>query len=383
MAASIIPFDRIAEEQNLPAMLRAEGIEVRHGKAFCPFHDNARTPALSVYQVGGRWRFKCHGCPAKGDAITWRALRKGIEVAEAARELGHLDAPGGRVVGSARPNPPARIERPRVDPPGPWLDETWQRKAGKIIDRAADALWSRAGRPALEWLRARGLLDHTISLFRLGFIAEPRDFISEPIPVLPLDRRGDVGRIYPIRGITIPWAHPGAWYHANEPTSGPRWVGCNVRHLMPDVFAPLAESVDKCKAFAGSHRGYPYPYADLVPGIPLVLAEGEWDALIGWQEFGWIANVATVGGTKGEPKFAALDAFACCSDWLLALHNDDAGNEAVPRWEKRARGKAVRLLLPPGEDLNDMHLGGTDVLTWLRGEYKFLDWPWPSRTHGC
>lgn len=383
-AMNTISFDRIAEEQDLPSMLRSEGIEIRNGKALCPFHDNTQTPALSVYQVGGRWRFRCHSCDAKGDAITWRAMRKGIKVAEAARELGNLEAPkasgrpGVRRSSAIQPPPPAATTRPRIDPPGPWADRIWQVEAERIIVEAERVLWSSAGRDALDWLRARGLLDFTIRRFQLGFIAETNH--SEVVPALGLDQHQRPKRINAMRGITIPWAHPEAWYPANESPPGPRWAGCNVRRLAADVFGPLPSTMEKCMAFAGSHRGYPYPHADLVPGLPLLLAEGEWDAMIAWQELGWIANIATIGGTKGEPRIATLDSFAACPHWLLALHNDPAGNESAKQWAKRSQGKSFRLMLPPNVDLNDMHLGGMDLRDWLRKEYDLLDWPWPLRS---
>jgi DNA primase len=50
--------------------------------ALCPFHANTVTPALSIYQKGGRWRYRCHSCGAAGDAIEWVAARDGITMAD-------------------------------------------------------------------------------------------------------------------------------------------------------------------------------------------------------------------------------------------------------------------------------------------------------------
>jgi len=51
------------------------------GPVFCPFHDNRRTPAGSVYRdEAGVWRYKCHNpeCGASGDYLDLRARRKGV-----------------------------------------------------------------------------------------------------------------------------------------------------------------------------------------------------------------------------------------------------------------------------------------------------------------
>ena len=386
-----IDFNVIAEQADLPAILARAGIEVRNGKAFCPFHDNTNTPAMTVFQVGGRWRFDCKSCGAKGDAIGFLAQWERIAPIEAARQLAGVrpedarrKAPGVRQDGphgsprqdwtSARRQPYGEANGRLPEVPAAWAEPEWQEVVDAIIREAEDVLWSPAGREALDWLRGRGLLDLTIRRFRLGFL--PKRVRTDPIEALR-NRDGPRGITAP-RGITLPWCHPEAWYHANEPTPGPRWVGCNVRRLTPEVYGPLPVDQEKCFAFAGSQRGFAYPFSDLVLGLPALIVEGEWDALIAWQELGWVANVISVGGAKQDPKPSAAAELDGCPTWLIALHNDDAGNEGAKKWAIRSRGKSVRALLPPGRDLNDLHLGGS-LMGWLRSEYEALGWPWPLR----
>jgi len=382
-----IDFDGIAERADLPALMGRAGVEVRNGKALCPFHTNVNTPALSVFHVGGRWRFQCKNsdCSAKGDAIGWVSMYDRITPLEAAMKLGGIagDGPGVRQERPARPSPGREPTDPRSpangayrrpkEEPAPWADPEWQEAADGIIRRAARRLWSPEGREALTWLRARGLADHTIERFALGFVAEWER--TDPIEAIR-DRDKSRGISAP-RGITIPWCHPTAWYHASEPTPGPRWVGCNVRKLGPDPSAPLPPGDEKCMTLTGSRRGYPYPFADLTPGVPVVIAEGEWDTLIAWQQFGWAVNVVGVGGADQDPKPEALATLDDCPTWLIALHNDAAGNAGTGKWAARSEGKDVRLMLPAGVDLNEMHLGGTDLLGWLRSEFDLLGWRWP------
>ena len=87
---------------------------------------------------------------------------------------------------------------------------------------------------------------------------------------------------------------------------GPRWVGVNVRRLAEDVSAPWEGAGDKCQCFRGSTRGLPYPFGDVAPGVPALLCEGEFDALVGWQEAGWVVNAVTVGGAQQTPSREAL-----------------------------------------------------------------------------
>ena len=387
-----IDFDVIADQADLPMILARVGVEVRNGKALCPFHDNTNTPAMTVFEIGGRWRFDCKACGAKGDAIGFVSRWERVAPIEAAMQLAGVrpedvrrKAPGVRQSGPARPSrtdwthpaprPASEACRRLPEVSGAWADPDWQQAADAIICRAEDALWSSAGREALDWLRGRGLLDLTIRRFRLGFLAER--VRTDPIEALR-NRDGPRG-ITAHRGITIPWCHPEAWYHALEPGPGPRWVGCNVRRLMPEVSGPLPVDQEKCFAFAGSQRGFAYPFSDLVVGLPALIVEGEWDALIAWQELGWVVNVIGIGGAKQDPKPSAVAELDGCPDWLIALHNDDAGNEGAKKWAIRSRGKSVRAMLPPGRDLNDLHLGGS-LMEWLRSEYEALGWAWPLRS---
>lgn len=47
---------------------------------FCPFHDNKKTPAGSVYEGdNGVWRFKCHSCGFSGDVIDVMGKAQGLD----------------------------------------------------------------------------------------------------------------------------------------------------------------------------------------------------------------------------------------------------------------------------------------------------------------
>lgn len=55
---------------------------------FCPFHDNVKTPAGSVYQDDdGVWRFKCHSCGFNGDVIDVMAKAQRVDAATVIKDL--------------------------------------------------------------------------------------------------------------------------------------------------------------------------------------------------------------------------------------------------------------------------------------------------------
>jgi hypothetical protein len=369
-AAMELDFEAVAASVDLPGVLRSEGIDVgRSGKAFCPFHANSRTPAMTVYEKGGKWRYKCHSCGAKGDGIDWRAERDGISKVEAAKRIAGIDAfprPKVRItkpeVAKAKPSAPVEVGAP------PHRHPEWQEAADALIVRAQETLWGPEGVKALEWLRARGLEDRTLIRFRVGFLTGWTK--SRPLACLA-DRQGTPQPIQAPGGAVFPWVRPGGWF---DPGSDPgfRWIGANVRRLNPDPFQPWESDADKYFAFAGSVRGHLYPLDAPGEGVPFLLLEGEPDALLGWQEGGPFVNAGSIGGSTQAPKSEAIADLEKCPAWLLCQDFDDAGGGAAERLRQLDPGRARRVYLPSGKDLTEFVQGSGDVSGWLRSELDRL-----------
>jgi DNA primase len=365
MANARIDFEAIAAQVDLVRLIEADGIEVRRGKAFCPFHANENTPALSIYHRNGRWNYKCFGCGVSGDAISWVASREGITSIEAARKLGGLEIstpkPSGKRVPKAEPPKPA-------PPPPVYSNAKWQSTLDEIISTAEDVLWSPAGSDARKWLAWRGLSEHTARRYRLGFV--PRGYETDRLDILG-DHDGPSRPIHVSRGITLPWVAPGAWYSViDEDPEVPRWVGCNVRCLMPDVFEATPQD-RKCRALSGSIRGHGYPWSEFLPTqseVVAMIVEGEIDALLADQEVGHMVNVMTVGGSGQNPQASALNALEQCPTWLLAHDHDKAGAEAAMTWRNRNPLKSRRILLPSCKDIGDFVQAGGDLRGWIAEE---------------
>lgn len=353
----------------------------------CPVH-HGEGANFGITPDGKHW--KCWTCGASGDVFDYLARRDGITAAEAARRLDPMAGlsrsssrtsarparcPGGTRRYDWTSAPAAAVPEAAAGPLTPcWADTAWQAAVDSVVSEAEKSLWGKKGRPALDWLRARGLHDTTISRFRLGFV--PSDRRTEPLEVLG-------GKALLVRrGVTVPWLCPGSWYEDRLEGSGPRWVGCNIRRLAADVNAPLPNK-PKYQALAGSTRGYAYPWPDgLAPGVPALVCEGEFDALIGWQEAGWVVNVLTAGGAgQRDWKTETGALLAAAPDWLLCFDSDPAGDRAAREFAALAPRKARRLVLPDGaKDLTELCVSGGPVLSWLAGEFTRLGRPWPPRT---
>jgi DNA primase len=184
-------------------------------------------------------------------------------------------------------------------------------------------LWCRSGRDALKFLRRRGLSDQTIRAARLGY-----------------DHQKD--------GVTIPWF------------DGKQLRMVNVRRLNGEP---------KYDAEAGSVRGILYPSAKLQAGDPILLVEGEFDALLANQEAGKIVQAVTTGSASDRPTAKTLAAVALCRPVLTAFDADAAGDRAAKLW-RSILPHARRIRPPSGKDITDSHQAGINLERWLLAEVR-------------
>ena len=123
-------------------------------KGCCPFHGE-KSPSFYVYDDG----YHCFGCGAHGDAIAFVMQSQGMSFTEA---VGQLAAEAGLEVPKPTPEA-AEAERRRIDIVG--------------ILEAAQVHYSRRlglpeGRSARDYLLGRGLTEHTIVRFGLGWAGD-------------------------------------------------------------------------------------------------------------------------------------------------------------------------------------------------------------------
>ena len=313
-----------------------------------------------VWDKLGRWaclgpRAGRNGCDLHGDAIDYLRHRDGIGYREACARLGIVPRqyPRGFQKGSGGTTSPLHVccsgpllEASRPDPLTP-PPARWQAHAAGIAARCAVRLFRPAGARALTYLHGRGLTDATLQRFNIGYnpqhIAEPHAEWGLPAPADPAQR------IHVPRGITIPWYIDGAVWRLNvrRPVTAAQVAGGQPKYLGPAGFANAL-----------------YHAASLTPATPVVLVEGELDALTVVQACGaHVAAVAT-GSTAGGRRAEWIARLAAAPCVLIAFDHDinGAGDKAAAWWLTTLPN--ARRWLPLTHDVNSAP-DPQDVRRWV------------------
>ncbi len=285
----------------------------------CPFHDD-RNPSFTIMPDGRRC--KCFGCDFRGDAIDYVKARY---------NLSHKDAVSflGGSTGFSLPAAPQRSSH-RRKPPEPSAEQLcFAKHASKIVSDCVDRLHSPQGARAFRWLRLRGLRPEVIRLARLGYNPKVR---------YPHGIRLE-------RGITIPWM------------DGERIQAIKVR-------LPGKGQKDKYRWVKGQNLSGLYFPQPFLAGRPTLLTEGEFDALLGFQELSNFVNVGTLGSASASPDDRALEQLLGSAVIFVCYDADAAGREGDRRWHQVTR-RVRSLQLPAAMDLTDLYRVNVDLRAWL------------------
>ena len=300
----------------------------------CPFHDD-HNPSLVVDPVSRRWR--CYPCGIGGDVAELIKRRLGLSFPEAVAYL------TGRqylsVATKPRPSPqPRPAPKPPAGPSGMPLEA-----ALFLVAEAEARLWRPEGYEALAYLTGpRRLTLGTIKAAGLGWTPRADGVAWKPA------------------GLVIPWRDSG------------RLARVKVR---PDEDWRMSFSEDRrppkyLEAFGGRPSLYPGRHV-IRPGRPLVIAEGELDALLLGQELDGLASVVTLGGiASSKPEPAVLGSMLFARPWFVATDADRAGDKAAAAWEWT---RAERVKPPEGKDWTDSAKAGVNLCRWWA---DFLGVPW-------
>lgn len=250
---------------------------------------------------------------------------------------------------SPRPAPRPTPQPVAAQPPG----QEWQRYASLVVDYAQDYLWGPEGGRALKYLREqRGLRDYVIKEARLGYITSDNPDHYTYGEVFDCEWWHDDKNVRVHMGITIPhFAGGNLWaVRTRRPPglSGPKYVGIR----------------------GGSKALYWSDYVE--PRLPVLLVEGEFDALIAWQEAGpgMDVEVCPVALGSAYNKHLApnwLESLITAPLILSRMDDDQAGesaNSVLQQLSNRVRPVAV----PAVKDITDLHLTGPGkVREWVAG----------------
>lgn len=333
-------------------------------EGLCPFHEE-RTPSFGIDPV--KKVYHCFGCQASGDCFTWAQEMEGLGFVEAMEWL--ADRYG------------VTLEREAEDP-----QEAERRKRRErlleLLERTAAFyvryLWeSQEAARAREYLLERGLDEAILREFRVGYSPSAWD------KVLMASRRAGFsnrelydaglaskakgeGRIYDrFRGrIMFPLADIRG-----------RVLGFGARALR-DNQQPKYLNTSENDIF---HKGRQLFGADLARAHAarageVIVAEGYTD-VIALHQAGLRNTVATMGTAMTPEQVAELTRLAPRA--LLALDADSAGQEAMIRAAKVARGKKLELRvveLPPGRDPADIaaEAGAAEIHRLVKASVPFV-----------
>jgi len=280
-----------------------------------------------------RRRWWCRGCAEHGDAIGYVRLRDGLGFVEACEALGASGSELGTPTGQGAKRPPALPPVELETPPG----EIWRMAAASFLAHSQDLLWSDVGTRARAYLAARGLKEETVHVFGLGY--QPTD-THMPVAAWGLDGHA----IWAPRGIVIP-----------HQVGDVLWL-LNVRR--PQSTGP------KYHAIRGGTRLL-FGVDTLIPGEVVALVEGEFDAMLLYQEGGGMPILAT-GGKRPTLGPRALQVLLGCGRVLVGYDAEpDADRDAATLVSLGPRFQRIRP--PQGKDPTDYWKAGGDVGAWIRG----------------
>lgn len=320
--------------------------KARSAKAWmykCPFHQD-RSPSMVVYQDG----WKCFGCNAHGNAVGFVMRFLALDFSLACAELG---------IGSQRPRQPRPIVR-RPEPPVNEAnppDQRWQWFASQVVEVGEKLLWEPEGAEALGYLKRRGFSEFTIRQARLGYIPPKsgdelkygriwdKDWTLDDKPV----------RVHP--GILIPhYAQTNLWAvrvrRSPKWGDGPKYMGIR----------------------GGSKALY---WSDHVEAhLPILITEGEFDALAAWQAAGpgcmvECCPVALASASNHNLSPRWLASLIVAPDILVRMDSDAGGDcAAAALAELGSRMRPVNV--PIGlKDVNELLQSGGNraVQDWVKG----------------
>lgn len=340
---------RVREATDIVAVM-SEHVQLkrvgRRWQGLCPFHQE-KTPSFSVNQELGLYR--CFGCGAKGDAITF------------VREIEHLDFPGAVELLAGRAGVTLRYTDHNEG-------ESRKRKT-RLVEAVASAVeWYHdrllsapdAGR-ARGYLRDRGIDGDVVRAYKLGWAPDAYDKLSGALRLSKEDLVDAGLGFLNSRGNQTDFFRGRVLFPIFDVNGDP--VGFGGR-ILPGGDGPKYKNSSESRIYAKSKLlyGLNWAKASIVAKDEAIVCEGYTD-VIGLASVGITQTVATCGTALTEDHVRSLKSFA--RRVVLAFDADAAGQNAADRffeWEKKYEVDVAVAALPSGVDPADLARSDPDQL---------------------
>lgn len=308
----------------------------------CPFCGGE--DRFNLHSTNDGWKWFCRGCGdgRYQDSAAYIMKREQVQFPQALERMG-----GEKPDLSARDQRVRELREASEDRQPPII---WRQRGRELVEECRQNLWKPAGEKALDWLHKRGLKDHSLAKYSIGFNPDDR---TESLEAWGLD--GD-GKVMISRGILLPCLGVGGLY------------SIKIRRALP------AGSKDKKYIHVrGSKMGL-FGWPNMRGTWMGIFTEGEFDCMILDQEAGDLAGVCTLGGVTDSPMGISTELmrwYYQAKYVLVCFDSDDAGKEGALKFQEKLPN--VRIVSLDGyKDINDAFLGGMDLAGWLCREVERL-----------
>lgn len=298
----------------------------------CPFHSE-KTPSFNIYSESGS--FYCFGCNAGGDVITFIRKIENLDYIEAVKFL---------------------AQRAGLEVPLDGKEDTLIKQKSRIYEanRAAarfyhEMLCAPCGASAIQYLRKRGLSEHTIRHFGLGYAPESRFALVDE-----LKKKGYTDEELVAANLA---------FFSRKQNLVDRFAGrvmFPIIDLRGNVIAfggriltdekPKYLNTAETPVFQKNSNLFALNFAKKAGKEQLILAEGYMD-VIALHQAGFESAVATLGTALTKEQVSIIARYA--KEVIIAYDSDEAGQKATKRAISMFRntGILIRVLnLPSGKD---------------------------------
>lgn len=313
--------------------------------------------------------FTCRQCkeerfgkmvPWSGDLVTfymWAHKMEREQFGQALDELGLSNSGGAHRRREAVLRPTSVTGAP---------NEQWQKRALQLILDAEHALWEDVqGKKGRKYLKKRVIKEETARNFHLGYIDVTSYEQAEEWGL-------DGNKLFIPRGIVIPEYHrtvrDGVVYREVWSVS--------IRRDPMDIANEELEAEDgkkvaKYHVIRGSERGM-YAYEEINDDLPVLIVEGQLDALTAMQEAGDLVSAVATQSASGGRSATWLSKIVTSPFVLLGFDPDSAGKEAYTYWCDVIEEERRLHWTPQSGDLNAMLCDGGDVRAFLAQGVEIL-----------